>query len=77
MGKKIGKENVFDFSLGNPATPPPAKFGESVNSPYSSENVLGVYGYSKAVGGTGAGGSVSWQDVYAPQLNRWRKVAFL
>ena len=54
-----------------------AKFGESVNSPYSSENVLGVYGYSKAVGGTGAGGSVSWQDVYAPQLNRWRKVAFL
>ena len=54
-----------------------AKFGESVNSPYSSENVLGVYGYSKAVGGTGAGGSVSWQDVYASQLNRWRKVAFL
>ena len=53
-----------------------AKNGEIVNSPYSSENVLGVYSYTKAEG-TGAGGSVSWQDVFASQLNRWRKVAFL
>ena len=54
-----------------------AKHGEIMNNPYSSENVLGVYGYTKAIGGTGAGGSVSWQDVYANQLKRWRKVAFL
>lgn len=54
-----------------------AKFGESVNSPYTSENVLGVYGYTKASGGTGAGGAVSWMDVFKDQLNRWRKVAFL
>ena len=53
-----------------------AKNGEIVNSPYSSENVLGVYGYTKAVG-TGAGGSVSWQDVFGSRLSRWRKVAFL
>ena len=53
-----------------------AKFGEQVNSPYTSESVLGVYSYNKASGGTGAGGSVSWQDVFATQLNRWRKVAF-
>ena len=50
--------------------------GESVNSPYTSENVIGVYSYTKASGGTGAGGSVTWQDVYKSQLNRWRKVAF-
>ena len=53
-----------------------AKNGSIVNSPYTSENVLGVFSYTKASGGTGAGGSVSWQDVYKDQLKRWRKVAF-
>ena len=53
-----------------------AKNGASVESPYQSENVIGVYSYTKASGGSGAGGSVTWQDVYANQLNRWRKVAF-
>lgn len=52
------------------------KNGEAVNSPYESENVIGVYSYTKASGGSGAGGSVSWQDVFRSQLNRWRKVAF-
>ena len=50
--------------------------GEIVNSPYTSESVLGVYSYTKASGGSGAGGAVTWQDVYKDQLNRWRKVAF-
>ena len=50
--------------------------GEAINSPYQSENVIGVYSYTKGSGGTGAGGSISWQDVYRDQLNRWRKVAF-
>ena len=50
--------------------------GEAVNSPYQSESVLGVYSYTKATGGSGAGGSVTWQDVFGSQLNRWRKVAF-
>ena len=54
-----------------------AKFGEQVNSPYTSESVLGVYSYNKASGGTGAGGAVSWKDVFKDQLNRWRKVSFL
>ena len=50
--------------------------GDAVNSPYTSESVLGVYSYTKASGGTSAGGTVGWQDVYANQLNRWRKVSF-
>ena len=50
--------------------------GESLNSPYSSENVLGVYSYTKASGGHGAGGSVGWMDVFADKLKRWRKVNF-
>ena len=49
---------------------------ESQNSPYSSENVIGVYSYTKASGGHGAGGSVGWMDVFADKLKRWRKVAF-
>ena len=50
--------------------------GETVNSPFQSESVIGAYSYSKAVGGSGAGGSVSWQDVFKDRLNRWRKVSF-
>ena len=49
---------------------------ESQNSPYTSESVLGVYSYTKATGGHGAGGSVGWMDVFADKLKRWRKVSF-
>ena len=49
---------------------------ESQNSPYTSESVLGVYSYTKASGGHGAGGSVGWMDVFADRLKRWRKVNF-
>lgn len=49
---------------------------ESQNSPYSSESVLGVYSYTKATGGHGAGGSVGWMDVFADKLKRWRKVNY-
>ena len=30
--EKIGKENVFDYSLGNPSVPAPAAFTEAVSS---------------------------------------------
>ena len=50
--------------------------GSAVTSPYTSENVIGVYSYTQKTGGTGAGGTVGWQDIYRDQLNRWRKVAF-
>ena len=48
---------------------------ESQKSPYSSESVLGVYSYTKASGGHGAGGAVGWMDVFADKLKRWRKVS--
>ena len=50
--------------------------GETVNSPFQSESVIGAYSYTKASGGSGAGGAVSWQDVFKDRLNRWRKVSF-
>ena len=51
--------------------------GENLNSPYTSESVLGVYSYTKATGGHGAGGTVGWMDVFADRLKAYRKVAFL
>ena len=48
--------------------------GGAVDSPYTSENVIGVYSYTKSSGGTGAGGAVSWQDVYKSRMDPYRKV---
>jgi len=53
-----------------------ANHQQALESPYQSENVIGVYSYTKANGGSGAGGSVGWQDVYKTQLDRWRRVSF-
>ena len=55
------------------------KYGKVVNSPYQSENVIGVYSYTKAqTGGSNNNNSspVTWKDVFSDRLNRWRKVAF-
>ena len=53
------------------------KYGDTVNSPYQSESVLGVYSYTKASGSGNEGESPStWQGVFGSQLNRWRKVSF-
>ena len=51
--------------------------GAQVDSPYTSENVIGVYSYTKAQGGSGAGGTVTVFDIFKDKLNRWRRVAFL
>ena len=52
-----------------------AENGTAASSPYQSENVIGVYSYTKAHGGSGAGGSVTWQDVFSSRLDPYRKVA--
>ena len=49
--------------------------GETVDSPYTSESVIGVYSYTKKTG-TGAGGTVTWQDTFKSRLDRWRRVCF-
>ena len=50
------------------------KHADTVESPYTSENVIGVYSYTKATGGSGAGGAVTWKDVFDDRLKPWRKV---
>lgn len=50
------------------------KYGDVVNTPYSSES-FGGYSYTKSSGGSGSGsGNPTWQSVFANQLNRWRKI---
>ena len=52
------------------------KYGELVSSPYSSES-FGGYSYVKAGSGRGNGDSsagLTWQDMFADELNKWRKI---
>ena len=52
------------------------KVGSENMSPYSSESFDG-YSYSKASGGSSAGGggsTVDWRSAFASRLNRWRKI---
>jgi hypothetical protein len=48
------------------------KYGETVQSPYSSESFAG-YSYSKATDSQ-TGGAVTWQSAFRSQLSRWRKI---
>lgn len=52
------------------------KYGDAADSPYQSENVIGVYSYqlktSGLTTGTFEGG---WQQTYKTQLNEWRKIS--
>lgn len=42
----------------------------ALTSPYQSES-FGGYSYTKA---SGSDGALSWKDVFAPRLARWRKI---
>ncbi len=44
MKAEFGAENVFDFSLGNPDVPPPAKFSEVIQK-IAADNSPGVHAY--------------------------------
>lgn len=53
------------------------KNGDVLASPYQSES-FGGYSYSKASGGSTAGGGVSdygWKNAFASRLNRYRKIS--
>lgn len=50
LGKEIGYENVFDFSLGNPATPAPKKFDETIIKLEQTMDPLKLHGYTDNAG---------------------------
>ncbi len=45
LAEKIGEENVFDYSLGNPATPAPSSLNDTVKDLLDKEDPLVLHGY--------------------------------
>ena len=54
------------------------QYKDTVNSPYQSESVIGVYSYEKQAASKVGGGNptLGWQEIFAKRLDRWRKVSF-
>jgi aspartate aminotransferase len=74
--QEIGKENVFDFSIGNPSVAPPDEIKECINDLINNENSVLLHGYTSAQGDIGVrraiagdiknrfGVSVTADDIY-------------
>ena len=46
----VGRENVFDYSLGNPSIPAPAAVDQAIRDILSDTPSLAIHGYTSAVG---------------------------
>lgn len=60
----VGPENVFDYSLGNPSIPAPAKVNQSIHDILNDTDSIRVHGYSMACGFDAA------REAIAVNLNR-------
>ena len=60
----VGPENVFDYSLGNPSIPAPAKVNQSIHDILNDTDSIKVHGYSMACGFDSA------REAIAANLNR-------
>lgn len=50
MAKEVGKENVYDYSLGNPSVEPPKEVKEAMIAVLTEENPNTVHGYMNNAG---------------------------
>lgn len=50
LAAKIGRENVFDYSLGNPSSPPPPWVRQTLSALNEDENATALHGYTSAAG---------------------------
>jgi len=64
LAAKIGEENVFDFSLGNPSTPAPESVNKAICSIVEKEDPLVLHGYMANAG------YVDARDAIAQNLNK-------
>lgn len=52
------------------------KYGDTMKNPYQSEDVIGVYRYTKMTTGKVTGDYIAtWQNVFKDRLKEWRKLA--
>ena len=52
LGEKIGYENVFDFSLGNPSVPVADIYNETIIKLHKESESMPLHGYSPSLGNT-------------------------
>ena len=52
--KIVGRENVYDFSLGNPSVAPPHQVGEEIQRLLREADPCALHGYTSAPGDTEA-----------------------
>ena len=50
LAQRVGKENVYDYSLGNPSVPAPEGVGDSIRNILDTKNPLEVHGYMNNAG---------------------------
>lgn len=50
LAEKVGADNVYDFSLGNPVTPVPDAFTQSLKTVIDTEDSLSLHGYMDNAG---------------------------
>ncbi len=46
----VGRENVYDYSLGNPSIPSPKEVGQAIHDILEDTDSLAIHGYTSAVG---------------------------
>lgn len=64
QAKIVGPENVFDYTLGNPSIPAPAKVNNSIRDILEDTDSIAIHGYSMAAGFD------SVREAIAENLNR-------
>ncbi len=55
----VGKENVFDYSLGNPSIPAPSQVNQTIQELLSQLDSLKLHGYTSATGDAGAKAAIA------------------
>ncbi len=66
--EEIGKDNVFDFSIGNPSVEPPKEVNETIKDLCDKESAILLHGY------TSAQGDVNTRKVIANNIKKRFKV---
>lgn len=57
--QEIDKENVFDFSLGNPSVPAPSEVNEAIKNLLETESSVLLHGYTSAQGDLGVRSAIA------------------
>lgn len=56
---EIGKDNVYDFSLGNPSVPAPPEINEAITALLAEKSSITLHGYTSAQGDAGVRAAIA------------------